>query len=125
MPARSTTGKSSGLARDASSQGYRPDFLGGAAGAYCLLRALEVFRARLGRLAGFSPVLLVIAVMTAVIVVWEAAEFTSDRVLGTHIQVGRGDTTMDVLLGVAGALFGLSVTSGAAAKPRESGNLKS
>jgi hypothetical protein len=42
--------------------------------------------------------------MAAVIVVWEAAEFASDQVLVLAVQLGRGDTTMDVLLGVAGAL---------------------
>ena len=78
-------------------------FAGGAAGAYCLWRALQVFHTAFGRLAGFNPVLVVMTVMVTVTCVWEVAEFASDRVLGTHVQLGRADTAMDIALGIVGA----------------------
>jgi hypothetical protein len=37
---------------------------------------------------------------------WECAEFASDRLLGSHIQLGWPDTMMDLALGVGGAVIG-------------------
>src|SRR6187401_1786972 len=79
-------------------------FTGGAAGAFCVVQSLRVFRAELGRVARLNPVLVVLIVMVGAIGAWEVAEFTSDRFFGTHIQRGVEDTGMDILLGVAGIL---------------------
>ena len=82
-------------------------FLGGAAGAHCLLRVLQLFRGGFGRLAQIDPRLLVLAVMVVVTGAWELAEFLSDRVLGTRVQLGPDDTAMDIVLGVAGAIVAI------------------
>ena len=79
-------------------------FLGGAAGAYCLLHLLGLFQAGVAALKGLNPSVVVLAVMLAVTIVWELLEFASDRLLGSHIQLGAGDTSSDILLGMFGAL---------------------
>jgi hypothetical protein len=86
-------------------------FAGGAAGAYCLLRAFNLFRAELGPFSRSHPFLVVMALMFAVVAVWEGLEFGSDRLLGTRVQAGLEDTTMDMVLGVLGASSILAVAS--------------
>jgi hypothetical protein len=90
-----------------------------------LWRALRVFHAAFGRLAGFNPVLVVMTVMVTVTCVWEAAEFASDRVFGTHVQLGRADTAMDIALGIVGAscAVGLAALVNRSSGPSNSGTV--
>ncbi|TAJ17940.1 MAG: hypothetical protein EPO68_08550 [Planctomycetota bacterium] len=77
---------------------------GGIAIAYFFHRAL-VLAGRHGVLAPFhalTHVLFVLALVGTTTVLWEFAEFLSDRYLGTHAQAGLGDTLLDMLLGIAG-----------------------
>jgi len=78
-------------------------FLGGVAGAYCLLRALSLFRVHLGPLNRPHPIVIVLVAMFAVAGAWELVEFASDRFLRTQVQFGLDDTAMDVVLGLVGA----------------------
>jgi hypothetical protein len=59
-------------------------FLGGAAGAYGLLRMFEVFPKRLRRALAWSRSRTILAAMIAVALLWELAEFGSDSFLGTE-----------------------------------------
>ena len=67
-------------------------FLGGMAGAHALRRFSRRFE-------GATVVL----AMLGVALLWELKEFSSDRLLGSHIQLGWLDTGSDVILGVVGA----------------------
>jgi hypothetical protein len=42
-------------------------------------------------------------------VVWELAEWVSDRYLGTNAQLWLGDTLLDMLLGLTGGLMFVAV----------------
>jgi hypothetical protein len=86
-------------------------FAGGVAGAYCLLRLLNLFRPELRLLSRSNPLFVVVVPMFMVVVVWEGVEFGSDRLLGTRVQLGTEDTTIDMLLGVLGACSMLAVAS--------------
>ena len=97
-------------------------FMGGAAGAYSFLRALNVFRADLSPLSRRNPVLIVLAAVFAVTVAWEVIEFISDQLLGSHVQLGTDDTAMDILLGVLGALCMLALAALVGRRPGISGN---
>ena len=79
-------------------------FLGGAAGAYSLLRLFTLFQNRLAPLKGLDAPIAVLVVMLAVTIGWELLEFASDRLLGSHVQRGVGDTSSDILLGLLGAV---------------------
>jgi hypothetical protein len=37
-------------------------------------------------------------------VCWELAEFASDRILGTHLQLGLADTMWDIVFGIVGGV---------------------
>ena len=73
----------------------------------------------MGPFAQHKPILIVAVAMLVVAVVWEVVEFTSDQLLGTHVQLGSRDTGMDILLGVLGALsvLGLAAWVGGKSKP--------
>jgi len=86
-------------------------FFGGVAGAYCLLRVFKMLRVDLGPLGRPSPIVSALVAMFGVVGAWEVVEFASDRVLGTHVQLGSYDTVMDVVLGIAGALCALAVAA--------------
>jgi hypothetical protein len=47
----------------------------------------------------------VFALATTATVLWEFAEYISDRYFGTHAQLGLRDTLLDMLLGCLGSLF--------------------
>ena len=79
-------------------------FLGGAAGAYFLLRMLDGYPERLPRAWARNGSRTIVFAMIGVALLWELAEFGSDRVLGSHIQQGPLDTWSDVALGAAGAV---------------------
>jgi len=81
-------------------------FLGGVAGAYAVCQALVMVPQLTSRLVVGNTRLLAVAAVTLVAVLWECAEFASDRLLGSHIQLGWPDTMMDLALGVGGAVIG-------------------
>jgi hypothetical protein len=79
---------------------------GGVAIAYFFHRAL-VNAGRAGLLVPYhalTHIVFVQALVGTTTVLWEFAEFLSDRYLGTHAQAGLGDTLLDMLLGIGGGL---------------------
>ena len=81
-------------------------FAGGVAIAWFIHR-FAVNAARAGWLAPFhavTHVVIVLALAVSSTVVWEFAEFFSDRYLGTHAQGGLLDTLLDMALGCAGGI---------------------
>jgi hypothetical protein len=78
-------------------------FLGGAAGAYAVDRVARDNAWRSAGTAARRASWMVGGVLAAA-VLWELAEFISDREFGTHIQLSRVDTISDVALGTLGAL---------------------
>ena len=82
-------------------------FLGGAAGAYSVLKAMALVPHRLSaRVAGNRGSVAVVAV-ALVAVLWECGEFAADLVFGSRVQAGWEDTSMDLILGVGGAALGV------------------
>jgi hypothetical protein len=81
-------------------------FLGGVAIAFFFERTLGVLRgARWLEAAGPRlDGLLLIALLCSSTVVWEFAEFGSDRLIGTQAQLGLEDTLADMAVGIAGGL---------------------
>jgi len=53
----------------------------------------------------------VFALTSTSTVFWEFAEFFSDRLVGTHAQLGLGDTLLDMALGIAGGLTYLAMAA--------------
>lgn len=94
-------------------------FLGGVAGAYAVCQALVLVPRLASRVAAGHPKLMVVATVAIVAILWECAEFASDRLVGSHIQLGLSDTMMDLALGVGGAVIG--ALAGAAAEARTNG----
>jgi hypothetical protein len=81
-------------------------FAGGVAITWFLHRA-AVNASRAGWLAPFhaaTHVLLVLGCAGSTTVLWEFAEFISDRYFGTHAQGGLLDTLFDMALGCGGAI---------------------
>ncbi len=79
---------------------------GGVAIAWFLHRA-AVNAAHAGWLAPFhavTHVLLVLGLVGSTTVLWEFAEYFSDRYLGTHAQGGLQDTLLDMALGLCGGI---------------------
>ncbi|HKY34041.1 MAG TPA: hypothetical protein VJV23_16045 [Candidatus Polarisedimenticolia bacterium] len=93
---------------------------GGAAIAWFFLRACaEARRAGiLGNPATAVETLLIFALTTTAAVVWEFAEYVSDRWMGTRLQGGLPDTLTDLALGMAGGAALLALRS-AASWPRD------
>lgn len=58
---------------------------------------------------GWAQSLFVFNVTVTTAVVWEFAEFTSDRLLGTRLQLGLADSLLDLAMGMVGAGLFLSV----------------
>jgi hypothetical protein len=88
-------------------------FLGGVAGALSLWRALELSQATRFN-APRTRSIAILVVMLAVVLLWELAEFGSDRFRGTHIQRGWLDTGSDIVLGLIGAAVTVSILTRAA-----------
>jgi hypothetical protein len=81
-------------------------FAGGVAIAWFIHRAL-VNASRAAWLAPFQAathVLLVLALVGSSTVLWEFAEYVSDRFFGTHAQGGLEDTLLDMALGCCGGI---------------------
>jgi hypothetical protein len=86
-------------------------FLGGVAISFFLW---TVFRACirsgiLGRPNGVALAVLTFSSTVSCAVLWEFAEFLSDRYLGTNSQVGLGDTLLDMLLGIIGGVVFVTI----------------
>jgi hypothetical protein len=81
-------------------------FLGGVAIAFFFSRVLALVPE--GIISGTPRIaaqaLCVFALTCTATVFWEFAEFCSDRLFGTHAQLGLEDTLLDMALGVAGGL---------------------
>ena len=82
--------------------------LGGLAIAFFLWTAYSI-SARSGTLGRPNNTAIAVLTLTSTVasaVLWEFAEFLSDRYLGTNTQKGLEDTLLDLLLGlVGGAIF--------------------
>jgi hypothetical protein len=81
-------------------------FLGGVAIAFFFSRCLALVPASVicGEPRRAMQGLLVFSLTGTATVFWEFAEFFSDRLAGTHAQLGLEDTLLDMALGVAGGL---------------------
>ena len=81
-------------------------FLGGVAIAFFFSRSVALVPASV--ISGWARhamhALLVFTLTGTATVFWEFAEFCSDRLFGTHAQLGLEDTLLDMALGVAGGL---------------------
>lgn len=82
-------------------------FLGGLSITYFAAGVLRVWTERrfIRRPDPILRWILLLALAFTAAVLWEFAEWTSDRFLGTHCQMNDlGDTLLDLLMGVLGAL---------------------
>ena len=79
---------------------------GGAAIAFFVWRSIHVPESRsvLGSLTPTASGLLSFAATGTAAVIWELAEWVSDRYFGTHTQLWLGDTLLDMLLGLLGGM---------------------
>ena len=79
-------------------------FMGGVAIAYFFWRSVTSPAAGpvLGAMSAFGNVVLTLALTCTSTVVWEFAEWTTDRLGWTHAQGGLDDTILDMLLGISG-----------------------
>lgn len=80
---------------------------GGAAITYFFWRSLHVQESRfvVGEMVSASAGLLSFTAVATAAVVWEFAEWISDRYMSTHAQLGLEDTLLDMLLGIVGGLI--------------------
>jgi hypothetical protein len=93
-------------------------FAGGMAASYFFYRAMRI-GARLGvlrRRDRMGTAFIVFGLTLAVALLWEFGEALSDRLYGTHEQLGPWDTITDVLVGMVGSVALLTLMSSSAAK---------
>ena len=85
--------------------------LGGVAIAFFFWRALALPAATpvLGQLNASGRLLMAFTAVCTAAVLWEFAEWTTDRLGLTEAQVGLDDTLLDMLLGIAGGAVFLSL----------------
>jgi hypothetical protein len=81
-------------------------FFGGLAIACFLAGALRVFEERhlLRPSDAWVRIALLFGLVNTAAVCWEFAEWIADHALGTHCQLGLGDTLLDLLMGMLGGL---------------------
>jgi len=83
--------------------------MGGVAISFFFWRSLELLDVKLECLHLSAESLLkvfAISMTAATAAIWELAEYTGDRILGTTMQDGLGDTMLDMFLGIAcGAVY--------------------
>lgn len=79
-------------------------FLGGMAITYFFWRAFANAQSVAGHFPKVIRVVLAFVCMVSATILWEVLEFLSDRLLGTHMQHGLGDTSSDILFSLAGGL---------------------
>jgi hypothetical protein len=77
--------------------------VGGAAVAFCYLRAIRIANPLLGVLRPAGAYLLAFALACTTALGWEIGEFIVDQLAGTTLQQGNYDTMSDLILGIAGA----------------------
>jgi hypothetical protein len=78
-------------------------FAGGAVMAFFMRRASANAETVLGEIPTSIHCALALWGTALVAVLWECYEYLSDRLLGTHMVHGIGDTALDLVLGMAGA----------------------
>ncbi|HLC49446.1 MAG TPA: hypothetical protein VJI96_03620 [Candidatus Andersenbacteria bacterium] len=76
-------------------------FLGGSSIAFFILQCISIFFPQNNTKVKIA---LTILITFTIAVLWEGMEFSSDMLLGTQLQMGTGDTVLDLLIGTAGAL---------------------
>jgi hypothetical protein len=81
-------------------------FLGGVAIAFFFSRCTALVPARVisGSARHVAEAVVVFGLTGTATVLWEFAEFFSDRLFGTRAQLGLEDTLLDMALGLAGGL---------------------
>ncbi len=81
--------------------------VGGMGAAFFFLRSLQVLSRGeiLGKPNRLAIRLLAFSLTSVAAIAWELAEFASDRLLGTHEQLGLEDTMVDLVMGGLGALL--------------------
>lgn len=73
-------------------------------GAYIVAKSIKL----IGQNINIVKYLFVFSMTGIVTIFWEFAEFASDRFLGTRMQGGVGETLLDMLLGMFGAILFIS-----------------
>ncbi len=88
-------------------------FFGGVAIAYLLASCLQALPASAlsPRLRPWLVAAIVFALTATAAVFWEFAEFFSDRLCGTHAQLGLEDTLLDMALGIGGGITYLAMAA--------------
>jgi hypothetical protein len=84
-------------------------FLGGVAGTHAILGAWMAFPQLRPPVAIGHPGQVAVATVSVAAVLWELAEFASDRLLSSRIQLGWSDTALDLVLGIGGAVVGVII----------------
>jgi len=78
-------------------------FCGGMAIAYFFLVASKLASHWIGKLTDIGRALFAFGMACAAAVFWEIAEFSSDIVFHTNVQINNANTMRDLILGVLGA----------------------
>jgi hypothetical protein len=86
-------------------------FLGGAAIAFFLFRCIGIAADLLGVLRKVTHYLFAFALASTIAVLWEIAEFFSDRLLVTELQKSLSETMGDLIAGLVGAASALGVVA--------------
>ena len=88
---------------------------GGVAIAFFFWRTLEILDVKLesAHLSGLALLkVFTISLTAATAAIWELAEYSGDRILGSTMQDGLGDTMLDMFLGIAcGAAYTVLVAA--------------
>lgn len=84
-------------------------FLGGLAVTYFFWCAIASAQSVAGHLLNARPAVLAFGCTASATILWEIFEFLWDRVFGTQLQHGMGDTASDIFFGLAGAVAYLVV----------------
>ena len=79
-------------------------FLGGIAVTYFFWCAATNAQSAAGHLPNMRPAVLAFGCTASTTILWEILEFLFDRLLGTQLQHGLGDTVSDILFGLAGGI---------------------
>jgi hypothetical protein len=93
-------------------------FLGGIAVTYFFWCASANAQSVAGHLPNVSPAVLAFGCTASTTILWEIFEFFSDRLLGTQLQHGVGDTVSDIFFGLAGGVAYLVLRRSFAVCPR-------
>ena len=84
-------------------------FSGGVAVAYASRHAVVIGTDVFGRLTPLAADLFAFGATSAAAVLWEIAEFASDQLVHTRVQLGLGNTMRDLIVGLTGAAVFLIV----------------